>query len=190
MRCPSFIPARCTGEECLEQERINLENSSLRKFLSFIRSIVCLDDHSPNHKEFPAIIKELEDATGIDARALICFRPGMNNARQRLQWVSSRVTRLQEDIAEKKQNALGQLLQEIVARSGDITILDWVRQPSESNSCLPVYISSHAIPSRTLPSYCRLHLPCTAFRVTEVTLSYNPSQETRCEVKADVLRDL
>ncbi|KAG1793189.1 uncharacterized protein HD556DRAFT_525147 [Suillus plorans] len=204
-----------------------------------------LDDRSPNHKESPAIMKELEDATGIDARALISFRPGMSNARQRLQWASSRVTTLQEDIAyslfgifgvhlpvmygEKKQNALGRLLQEIVARSGDITVLDWIGQPSEFNSCLPAYITSYATSPRTLPSLsedqiqksisllrqnpmavnfaselydrldntsaagfanCRLHLPCMAFHVTEVSLSYGTSQETRYEVKADGLHDL
>ncbi|KAG1793194.1 uncharacterized protein HD556DRAFT_525963 [Suillus plorans] len=204
-----------------------------------------LDDRSSNHKESPAIMKELEDATGIDARSLISFRPGMSDARQRLQWASSRVTTLQEDIAyslfgifgvhlpvmygEKKQNALGRLLQEIVARSGDITVLDWIGQPSEFNSCLPAYITSYATPPRTLPSLsedeiqttisslrqnsmavefaselydrldntsaarfanCRLRLPCMAFRVTEVGLSYDPSQETRYEVKADGLCDL
>ncbi|KAG2338323.1 hypothetical protein BDR05DRAFT_705075 [Suillus weaverae] len=204
-----------------------------------------LDDRTPNHKESPAIMKELEGATGIDARALISFRPGMSDARQRLQWASSRVTTLQEDAAyslfgifgvhlpviygEKKQNALGRLLQEIVARSGDITVLDWIGQPSEFNSCLPAHMTSYTTLPRTLPSLsedqiqttisslrkdpvavhlasklydrldntsaarfanCRLHLPCMAFRVTEVSLSYSPSQETRYEVKADGLHDL
>jgi hypothetical protein len=127
-----------------------------------------LDDHSPNHKESPAIMKELEDATGIDALSLISFRPGMSNARQRLRWASSRVTTLQEDVAyslfgifgvhlpviygEKKQNALGRLLQEIVARSGDITVLDWIGQASEFNSCLPADIISYAAPPCDLPS--------------------------------------
>ncbi|KAG1796080.1 uncharacterized protein HD556DRAFT_1307288 [Suillus plorans] len=91
-----------------------------------------LGDRSPNHKESP-----------------------------RLQWASSRVTTLQEDVAdslfgifgahlpviygEKKQNALGRLLQETVARSGDITVIDWVGQPSEFNSCLPAYITSYRL---------------------------------------------
>jgi hypothetical protein len=204
-----------------------------------------LGDRSPNHKESPAIMEELENATGIDARALISFRPGMSDARQRLQWASSRVTTLQEDVAyslfgifdvllpviygEKKQNALGRLLQEIVARSGDITVLDWIGQPSEFNSCLPAYITSYTTLPRTLPSLsedqiqtaisslqqhpvavdfamklydqldytsaarfanCRLHLPCIAFRVTDVSLSYSSSHETRFEVKADGLHDL
>ncbi|KAG1789521.1 heterokaryon incompatibility protein-domain-containing protein [Suillus plorans] len=98
-----------------------------------------LGDRSPNHKESP-----------------------------RLQWASSRVTTLQEDVAyslfgifgvhlpviygEKKQNVLGRLLQEIVARSGDIAVLDWVGQPSEFNSCLPAYITSYSTPPRTFPS--------------------------------------
>ncbi|KAG2356765.1 hypothetical protein BDR07DRAFT_1422353 [Suillus spraguei] len=113
-------------------------------------------------------MKELEGATGIDARALTSFRPGMSDTRQRLRWASSRVTTLQEDIAyslfgifgvhlpviygEKKQNALGRLLQEIVARSGDITALDWVGQSSEFNSCLPADIISYATPPCDLPS--------------------------------------
>ncbi|KAG1791546.1 uncharacterized protein HD556DRAFT_642316 [Suillus plorans] len=126
-----------------------------------------LDDRSPNHKESPAIMQELEDVTGIDARALTTFRPGMRDAREMLQWASKRGTTIQEDIAyslfgtfgvhlpviygEKKQNALGRLLQEIVARSGDITSLDWVGQSSEFNSCLPADIISYATPRYSLP---------------------------------------
>ncbi|KAG1800320.1 uncharacterized protein HD556DRAFT_1439176 [Suillus plorans] len=127
-----------------------------------------LDDRSPNHKESLAIMEELEGATGINAQALISFRPGMRDAREKLQWASKRVTTMQEDIAyslfgifgvhlpviygEKKQNALGRLLQEIVARSGDITSLDWVGQSSEFNSCLPADIISYAAPPCSLPS--------------------------------------
>ncbi|KAG1809212.1 hypothetical protein EV424DRAFT_1646620 [Suillus variegatus] len=126
------------------------------------------DDRSPNHKESLAIMKELEGATGIDAQALISFRPGMRDAREKLQWASKHVTMMQEDIAyslfgifsiylpviygEKKQNVLGRLLQEIVARSGDITSLDWVGQLSEFNSCLPADIISYAAPPCSLPS--------------------------------------
>ncbi|KAG1723392.1 heterokaryon incompatibility protein-domain-containing protein [Suillus lakei] len=126
-----------------------------------------LDDHSPNHKESVEIMDELEDATGIDARALVGFQPGMRDAREKLQWASTRVTTVPEDIAyslfgifgiqqpilygENSQNALGRLLEEIVARSGDITALDWVGQPSEFNSCLPANIFSYAAPPCALP---------------------------------------
>ncbi|KAG2349765.1 hypothetical protein BDR05DRAFT_252598 [Suillus weaverae] len=127
-----------------------------------------LDDRSPNHKESTAIMQELEDVTGINPQALVAFRPGMRGAREKLQWASTRVTTLQEDSAyslfglfdvhlrvnygEKKQNALGRLLQEIVAQSGDITVLDWVGKPSEFNSCLPADITSYEAPPFTLSS--------------------------------------
>ncbi|KAG1789544.1 uncharacterized protein HD556DRAFT_777664 [Suillus plorans] len=127
-----------------------------------------LDDRSPNHKDSVAIMKELQDATGIDSRTLVAFRPGMSGVREKLRWASMRVTTIQEDIAyslfgifgihlpviygEKKQNALGRLSQEIVAQSGDITALDWVGRSSEFNSCLPAEITSYTAPSCTLPS--------------------------------------
>ncbi|KAG2160223.1 uncharacterized protein EDB93DRAFT_47699 [Suillus bovinus] len=118
-----------------------------------------LNDHSPNHKESAAIMQELEDATGIDAHTVITFHPGMTGAREKLRWASARVTTVQEDVAyslfgifdihlpviygERKQNALGRLLQEIVAQSGDITALDWSGESSEFNSCLPASITSY-----------------------------------------------
>ncbi|KAG2346036.1 HET-domain-containing protein [Suillus weaverae] len=127
-----------------------------------------LDDRSPNHKDSLAIMQEMGDATGIDAQALVTFRPGMQHAREKLQWVSARVTTWQEDIAyslfgifgvnlpviygEKKQKALGRLLQEVIAQSGDISALDWVGQSSEFNSCLPADITSYKAPPYTPPS--------------------------------------
>ncbi|KAG1895456.1 uncharacterized protein F5891DRAFT_1175640 [Suillus fuscotomentosus] len=127
-----------------------------------------LGDCSPNHKQSVSIMQELERSTGINARALVAFSPGMKNAREKLQWASCRVTTLQEDIAyslfgifdvnlpviygEKVQKALGRLLQEIIAHSGDITALDWVGQPSSFNSCLPANIASYRALPCTLPS--------------------------------------
>ncbi|KAG0708295.1 heterokaryon incompatibility protein-domain-containing protein [Suillus ampliporus] len=127
-----------------------------------------LEDGSPNHKLSVTIMQELQETTGIDAHALVAFRPGMTGAREKLQWASSRVTTMQEDIAyslfgifgihlpviygEMKQNALGRLLQEIVARSGDITALDWVGKSSQFNSCLPADITSYKALPYLLPS--------------------------------------
>jgi hypothetical protein len=126
-----------------------------------------LNDRSPNHKESGTIMQELEYSTGINAQALVAFRPGMSGAREKLQWASTRATTLQEDIAyslfgifgihlpviygESKQNALGRLLQEIVAQSGDISALDWAGKSSEFNSCLPADITSYKPPPCTLP---------------------------------------
>ncbi|KAG2338855.1 hypothetical protein BDR05DRAFT_968858 [Suillus weaverae] len=127
-----------------------------------------LDDHSPNHKQSDAIMQELKVATGIDAEALADFSRGRINARKKLQWASARVTTVQEDIAyslfgifdvqisvmygEKKQKALGRLLQKVVAQSGDISALDWVGQSSEFNSCLPADITSYKALPYTPPS--------------------------------------
>jgi len=202
-----------------------------------------LDDRSVNHKESDEIMQELANATGINAQALVAFRPEMRGAREKLQWASTRVTTWQEDIAyslfgilgvhlpalygEKKENALGRLLQEVVARSGDITALYWVGKSSDFNSCLPADINSYETLSCTLPSLSqdemrrliyspqdpgavklastlyalldninpprfadsRLHLPCIAFRVTEIRLQHMKTYFTY-EVKADGLHDL
>ncbi|KAH7908863.1 hypothetical protein BJ138DRAFT_1115465 [Hygrophoropsis aurantiaca] len=173
-----------------------------------------LNDFSSNHKTSTAIMQELEDATGIAAQALVDFRPGTKEVRQKLQWASTRVTTVQEDVAysllgifdvklpviygENKQHALGRLLQEIVARSGDISALDWSGQSSEYNSCLPADISAYEAPACVPPSESqdqssvpadlalelynkldnqppprfanhRLTLPCIVFPVTELT---------------------
>ncbi|KAG2117646.1 heterokaryon incompatibility protein-domain-containing protein [Suillus cothurnatus] len=143
-----------------------------------------LDDHSPNHKESVEIMHELEDATGIDARTLDAFQPGMRDAREKLQWASMRVTTVPEDIAyslcsvfgiqlpilygENAQNALGRLLQEIVARSGDITALDWVGQPSEFNSCLPANIFSYAAPPCALPYLSEYEIQITVSSLRDI----------------------
>jgi hypothetical protein len=112
-------------------------------------------------------MQELKDATGIDRSAVVAYRPSMHGAREKLHWASTRITTRQEDIAyslfgifgvrlsvdygEKQDKALGRLLQEIVARSGDITGLDWVGKPSEFNSCLPASITSYQVPPCKLP---------------------------------------
>ncbi|KAG2360771.1 hypothetical protein BDR07DRAFT_1377746 [Suillus spraguei] len=91
----------------------------------------------------------------------------MINAREKLRWASRRITTVEEDIAyslfgifgvhlpimygEKRQNALGRLLQEIVTVSGDIPALDWIGTSSEFNSCLPADITSYEAPSYTSP---------------------------------------
>jgi len=53
---------------------------------------------------------------------------------------------------EKKKNALGRLLQKVVARSGDISALDWIGTPSEFNICLPADIASYNASPPILPS--------------------------------------
>ncbi|KAG2113795.1 uncharacterized protein F5147DRAFT_650208 [Suillus discolor] len=125
------------------------------------------NDRTPNHKDSIEIMHEIKDATGIDRPAVAAFRPSMNGARAKLHWASTRITTRQEDIAyslfgifgvrlpvdygEKQDKALGRLLQETVARSGDISCLDWVGESSEFNSCLPASITSYKAPPCELP---------------------------------------
>ena len=82
----------------------------------------------------------------------------------RLQWASTRSTTRPEDISyslfgvfglhipvlygESVGNALGRLLAEVIAKSGDTSILDWVGQPSMFHSCFPATIT----PYQSLPS--------------------------------------
>ncbi|KAG2091225.1 uncharacterized protein F5147DRAFT_823321 [Suillus discolor] len=91
-----------------------------------------LNDRSLNHKESQAIMKELEDTAYLLFDIFDVHLPVI--------------------YGERKQSALGRLLQNIVSRSGDITSLDWVGQSSEFNSCLPADIISYATPPYSLPS--------------------------------------
>ncbi|KAI6154900.1 heterokaryon incompatibility protein-domain-containing protein [Pisolithus tinctorius] len=113
---------------------------------------------SSNHKTDIAVLEELERATGIESRFLTHFSPGMDDARSRLQWASSRRTTRPEDIAyslfgifnlhlpvlygELAEKALGRLLAEIISQSGDISVLDWVGEASQFHSCFPAQITS------------------------------------------------
>ncbi|KAI5995965.1 hypothetical protein EDC04DRAFT_1200983 [Pisolithus marmoratus] len=114
---------------------------------------------SSNHKTDVTVLEELERATGIDPQFLTNFSPGLENARSRLQWASLRRTTLPEDMAyslfgifnlylpvlygEYADGALGRLLAEIITRSRDISVLDWVGEASSFNSCFPAHVASY-----------------------------------------------
>ena len=114
---------------------------------------------SSNHKEDDAVLTELEAATGIARHYLTDFNPGFDNARSRLQWASGRQTTEPEDLAyslfgifnadlsfspgESAENALGRLLTEIISKSGDLSVLDWVGEASSYHSCFPARIASY-----------------------------------------------
>ncbi|KAG2117045.1 uncharacterized protein F5147DRAFT_768429 [Suillus discolor] len=111
-----------------------------------------LNDRSTNHKESVTIMHELEDATSINAQALVAFRPGMRDEDIAHSLFGIFGVHLPVIYGEKKHHALGRLLQAIVAQSGDISALDWVGKPSEFNSCLPADIASYEAPPCILPS--------------------------------------
>ena len=109
-----------------------------------------LDVH--NHKDSPAIVSEMEEATGISAQALMELRPGLDNIREKLRLASTRQSTRTEDAAYsllgifslslsitygEGDKALGRLLAQLLASSGDTSILAWTGRCNTFNSCLP-----------------------------------------------------
>ena len=136
--------------------------------LFFTRKWAIYRGVSLNHKEDSAILAELEQATGISSKHIADFHPGVDDARSRLWWASTRRTTRPEDIAyslfgvfglhlpvlygESAENALGRLLAEVISKSGDTSILDWVGQSSVFHSCFPATITPYQTPPFQLPS--------------------------------------
>jgi len=120
------------------------------------------DEKVYNHKESSAIMAEMARATGTDVDVLLSLRPGSDNVRQKLCLAATRVATKQEDMAyslfgifdvslsvtygEGQQRAVGRLLQEVLTRSGDVSILAWTGKASDYNSCLPAEISVYREP--------------------------------------------
>ena len=111
-----------------------------------------LDLDIPNHKESPEIMSEMEEATGVSARALMGLRPGLDGIRQKLRLASTRQTTQVEDAAYsllgifsmslgivygEGDKALGRFLAQVLASSGDTSILAWTGRSGSFNSCLP-----------------------------------------------------
>ncbi|KAH0831382.1 hypothetical protein J3R83DRAFT_14045 [Lanmaoa asiatica] len=115
-----------------------------------------------NHKDSSVIMAEMAAANGVDVQVLLSLRPGSENVRQKLCLAATRVATKQEDVAyslfgifdvsipvtygEGQQRALGRLLQEVLTRSGDVTILAWTGKASDYNSCLPAEIGVYREP--------------------------------------------
>lgn len=122
----------------------------------------------PNHKDSPEIISEMEEATGIPARALKTLRPDMNDIREKLSLASQRRVTFVEDSAYslfgiftvslpvvygEGDKALGRLLAHLLASSGDTSILAWTGRSGTFNSCLPASITVfNQLPSSHIPS--------------------------------------
>lgn len=105
-----------------------------------------------NHKKIPEILVALESATGIQKSYLKFYSPSVEHPRVKLRWARNRVTKEKEDEAYcmmgifgftmsvnygEGDQAFSRLLMEIMKRTGDATLLDWIGQPSTLNSCLP-----------------------------------------------------
>ncbi|KAI6040391.1 hypothetical protein EDC04DRAFT_2894125 [Pisolithus marmoratus] len=115
-----------------------------------------LGDTGKNHKESPEIMQELADAIKIPRGTIVRFSPDDLGVREKLRLASTRNALVEEDVAYsligifksdisprygEGADALGHLLEEIVARSGEVSVLAWSGQSSSYNSCLPASIS-------------------------------------------------
>ena len=121
----------------------------------------------PNHKESPEIIAEMEEATGVSARALMTLRPGLDDIREKLRLASTRHTTRIEDAAYsllgifsmslpvvygEGDKALGRFLAQLLTSSGDTSILAWKGRSSTFNSCLPASITAFSqLPTTHVP---------------------------------------
>jgi len=107
-----------------------------------------------NHKESPIILSEMEQAMNFTSQELATLEPGLDRAREKLYLASRRRTTREEDIAYslfgifkvpipviygEGNQAVGRLLEYILTRSGDVTLLAWTGGSSSSHhSYLPV----------------------------------------------------
>ncbi|KAI6047019.1 hypothetical protein EDC04DRAFT_954766 [Pisolithus marmoratus] len=115
-----------------------------------------LGDTGANHKASPEIMQELEDAIQIPRGTIVTFSPDDVGVREKLRLASTRNATVKEDVAYsligifksdirphygEGADALGHLLEEIVARSGEVAVLAWSGKSSSYNSCLPMSVS-------------------------------------------------
>ncbi|KIN95949.1 hypothetical protein M404DRAFT_164609, partial [Pisolithus tinctorius Marx 270] len=99
-----------------------------------------LGDNIENHKQSPVIMQELADAIKIPQGTIVTFSPDDLGVREKLRLASTRNATREEDVAYsligifksdirphygERSDALGHLLEEIVARSGEVTVLAW-----------------------------------------------------------------
>ncbi|KIN97475.1 hypothetical protein M404DRAFT_891854 [Pisolithus tinctorius Marx 270] len=118
-----------------------------------------LGDIVPNHKESPRIMQELADAIKIPNGTIVTFSPDDLGVREKLRLASTRNVTVEEDVAYsligifksdihprygERADALGHLLEEIVARTGEVSVLAWSGKSSSYNSCLPASISVYS----------------------------------------------
>ncbi|KAI9461109.1 hypothetical protein HD554DRAFT_1529887 [Boletus coccyginus] len=116
---------------------------------------------SDNHKKPGVILQELSDAVGVPPEALVSFHPDSLGVREKLRLASTRTATIEEDTAYslmgifksdiiprygEGEDALGHLLEGVVAHLGEVTVLAWIGSPSSYNSCLP---STLAVYSKT-----------------------------------------
>jgi len=115
-----------------------------------------LNDMHYNHKDSPVIKQELADALGVTPETIASFCPESLGVREKLRLASTRTATVEEDIAYSLiglfssdivpryglgNTALGHLLGNVVARSGDVTVIAWTGKSLPYNSALPASLA-------------------------------------------------
>ncbi|KAG2129009.1 hypothetical protein DEU56DRAFT_502818 [Suillus clintonianus] len=116
-------------------------------------------DSKQNHKDDPQVAKIITQTTFVERDVLINFVPGLRDVgpaevKKRMSWLASRRTTKIEDMAYcmmgifgvhmpvmygEKKNAFVRLQKEIMNLTEDLSLFDWVGEPSELHS----YFASH-----------------------------------------------
>ncbi|KAI9571601.1 hypothetical protein HD554DRAFT_1791804 [Boletus coccyginus] len=110
-----------------------------------------------NHKESSIILSEMEQAMNFATQDLARLQPGLDRAREKLYLASRRETTREEDIAYslfgifniaipviygEGDQAVGRLLEHILTRSDNVTLLAWTgRSSSSQHSYLPANLT-------------------------------------------------
>ncbi|KAF8131206.1 hypothetical protein EV363DRAFT_1332082 [Boletus edulis] len=121
-----------------------------------------------NHKYSPIVVAEIQEVTKIPAEDLHKLQSGVTDVREKLQLAAPRDVTKPEDAAyslcplfsipmqpnygEGTEYAVGRLLEQIIIRSGDVVVLDWIGNPGVYNSCLPSDLRPYDTPQYNIPS--------------------------------------
>ncbi|KAG6375034.1 hypothetical protein JVT61DRAFT_3815 [Boletus reticuloceps] len=121
-----------------------------------------------NHKYSPIVVAEIQEVTRMPAEDLHKLQSGVTDVREKLQLAAPRDVTKPEDAAyslcplftipmqpnygEGTEYAVGRLLEQIITRSGDVVVLDWVGNPGVYNSCLPSNLRPYNTPQYNVPS--------------------------------------
>ena len=153
-----------------------------------------LNDTHANHKESPVIKQELAHAMGVVPETITSFRPEDLGVREKLRLASTRNATVEEDIAYSLigifssdivpryglgKLALGHLLENILAHSGDVTVVAWTGKSLPYNSALPHSLAVYSKIPYSSPSMgvheldTRVEQLCTRLAPQDVTAFYN-----------------
>ncbi|KAF8549449.1 hypothetical protein OG21DRAFT_1447848 [Imleria badia] len=118
-----------------------------------------LNDTHANHKESPEIKQELATAMGVAPEAITSFQPEDLGVREKLRLASTRNATVEEDVAYSLigifasdivpryglgKTALGHLLENIIARTRDVTVIAWAGKSLPYNSALPASLAVYS----------------------------------------------